>query len=251
MPLSSNTLIHFTKSKESLLGILQDNFKIFYCKESIQLDQKKLALAVPMVSFCDIPLSEIKDHISKYGNYGIGITKEWGKKMKLNPVLYFSSESSLSVSYKIAHNNLLNRSSNNTVRPDDQNPEQRALLDVARYIKNYEADLTRNGNTINNYRFSDEREWRYVPPHSDAPRMLLNGALLDNEDDKKNTNNHLKDLRLKFEPNDIKYIIINDDSEISEFINHLKNAKGKNYYYHDVERLTTRIITSEQIKSDI
>jgi hypothetical protein len=61
----------------------------------------------------------------------------------------------------------------------------------------------------------------------------------------------LTHLRLEFEPNDIKYIIINDDSEITEFVNHLRVAKGNKYSFHDVERLTTRILTSEQIFGDI
>jgi hypothetical protein len=58
-------------------------------------------------------------------------------------------------------------------------------------------------------------------------------------------------IRLEFEPNDIKYIIINDDSEIGEFVDHLRRVKGKNYSLHDIERLTTRIFTTEQIKTDI
>ena len=31
------------------------------------------------------------------------------------------------------------------------------------YSKNYEADLKRKGDVIKNYRFYNEREWRFVP----------------------------------------------------------------------------------------
>ncbi len=96
MPLSSNTLIHFTANKEALKGILADNFKLKYCKEVLNWgDKSPMELYVPMVSFCDIPLSQIKEHISRYGHYGIGLTREWAVANKLNPVLYIQPGSSL------------------------------------------------------------------------------------------------------------------------------------------------------------
>lgn len=55
MPLSSNSLIHLTKKKESLIGILEDNFRMFYCKEYIDTKEGYFGAAIPMVSFCDIP----------------------------------------------------------------------------------------------------------------------------------------------------------------------------------------------------
>jgi len=88
MALSSNSLIHLTKEKQALIGILTENFKIKFCLENLLTQKGNLKYAVPMVSFCDIPMSEIKDHVSKYGSYGIGLTKEWGQSNNLNPVFY-------------------------------------------------------------------------------------------------------------------------------------------------------------------
>lgn len=82
VPLSANTLIHFTRSKENLKKILEENFRIYNCRESVILGGKPSEFYVPMVSFCDLPLSEVKDHISKYGNYGIGMTKAWGGPLR-------------------------------------------------------------------------------------------------------------------------------------------------------------------------
>lgn len=242
MSLSTNTLIHFTKDKEVLKKILEENFRIFSCQENILLGGRPKSFHIPMVSFCDIPLSEIKDHIGKYGSYGLGMTKEWGIRKGLNPVLYISQTSTLSDSYRLVFNHYL-------AGTDISRDEQKAIADILRYMKNYEATLVRKTETIPNYRFSDEREWRYVPPYTEDCHMFV-----PSDSDhrlKSHMENSLKDMRLEFEPNDIKYIIINDDSEIGEFIDYLRRAKGKSYTLHDVERLTTRILTTEQIRTDI
>lgn len=248
MSLSSNSLIHFTSDKGNLKGILEDNFRIFNCKESVILGGSSTDWVIPMVSFCDIPLSEIKNHISKYGNYGIGLTKEWAIRKGLNPVLYMSSNSMLSESYRKAWKRSVE---DVDMDDDDWTEEQRNLCDVLRYIKNYEADLERKGTIVKNYRFSDEREWRYSLPYSEEYEFLVSDLWYATQDNKKITDEKIIELRLEFEPGDIKYIIINNDSEIGEFIDHLRRAKGKKYSLHEIERLTTRILTVDQIKSDM
>lgn len=244
MSLSSNSIFHLTSSKDSLRGILESNFKIKYCLETIDFGSAASEIRVPMVSFCDIPLSEIKEHISKYGEYGIGLTKEWAEKNKLNPVLYVARNSNLATSYtKALHDFVLSDTSCEADESDH------ALTDVLRYIKNYQGDLNRKGKISKDYRFSDEREWRYVPPFETKCDMLVgedyyasNASQVDAP---------IRDLRLSFEPNDIRYIIIRDESEITEFVNLLRYAKGNKYSHNDVERLTTRLLTTEQIKGDI
>jgi len=109
MPVSSNALIHFTNEKERLKSIFLENFRVGYCKETPVVGGFGTACFVPMVSFCDIPLSQIRDHISKYGDYGIGLTREWGIRNKLNPVLYLEPSSFLSESYRAASNYFLAR----------------------------------------------------------------------------------------------------------------------------------------------
>jgi hypothetical protein len=190
----------------------------------------------------------VKDHVSKYGCYDLGLTKEWGVSRGLNPVLYFSKGSELSKSYKNAFNHFLTEDDDDI---DTWNDEQKSLADVMRYIKNYEADLTRKGNIIHNYRFSDEREWRYVPPLSEKFDMITGGNWYSVPENKTESDGKLVNLRLDFGPNDIKYIIINDDSEIGEFINHIREANAKRYTLDDIERLTTRILTVEQINTDV
>ncbi|VWC64054.1 abortive infection system antitoxin AbiGi family protein [Burkholderia lata] len=244
MALSSNTLTHFTQKKEALFGILQGHFKIFFCKETVRLTKRRQwNFYAPMVSFCDIPMSEIKDHIEKYGSYGIGLTKEWAVKNGLNPVLYVSRESALSESYHAAMKYYVEGE-----EEESASLGELALLDFFGYMKNYEARLDRKGTRIDKYRFSDEREWRFVPRHTDDNEVLV--ARTTYEKNPSKYSNLYSDFELKFEPDDIKYIIINDDSEIREVINHLRATSGGKYSFDEVDRLTSRILTTEQIKGD-
>jgi hypothetical protein len=244
MALSSNSIIHFTRSKSALRGILEDNFTLKYCTESINLvGDGEVKLAVPMVSFCDIPLSQVKEHIGKYGNYGIGLTKEWAIKRKLNPVLYLQVGSSLARSFGKVIINYKKTVKGRT--PDDEH-----VLNIIRYSKNYQGDLCRAGNkTTHNYRFSDEREWRYVPTGAEVPRMFLSSAELS-QNHKDAANADMASVRLVFEPDDIRYIIIKDENEIGYFLRVLREAKGKNYPAHAIERLSTRILTTAKIMTD-
>lgn len=244
MPLSSNTIIHLTREKESLRGILEGNFRIHYCKELVALDSDTYDMRIPMVSFCDIPLSEIKDHIDKYGCYGVGLTKAWAVRNGLNPVLYIEPKSMLARSYNKAFAALVV-----DVEDDSFTDVQQSFTDVLRYIKNYQGQLSRKGRLVDDYRFSDEREWRFVPAPTESCEMIMTDEQYLKE--QTTVQASLEPLRLRFEPNDIKYIIIQSDSEISEFLDLLRSAKGKTYAYNDVERLMTRILTTEQIKGDI
>ncbi len=99
MTLSTSSIFHFTNDKEKLKGILKTNFKVSYCKETLQFNNEGFIMHIPMVSFCDIPLSKAKNHIKSYGEYGIGLNKSWAVKNGLNPVLYFEIDSNLSDSF--------------------------------------------------------------------------------------------------------------------------------------------------------
>lgn len=248
MGLSSNSLIHITKNKTSLKGILSNDFKIKYCLEKMYSDTFEYVFGVPMVSFCDIPLSQVKNHIKSYGSYGIGLSRKWAIKNGLNPVLYIEKNSALAEhTFDILYEVVLNDK-----KVKELNQSELALADFFRYSKNYEGELIRNNKLIDaNYRFSDEREWRYCP---EKDILKKNPYIIDKEKDyiknKSKFNIPVSKIKLKFEPDDITYIIIKKESEISEFVRFLEDAKGKTYSMEQVRRLTTRIITTEQIQSD-
>ncbi len=252
MGLSSNSIIHFTKNISSLNGILSEYFKIKYCREKIVTLKQNYDFLVPEVSFCDIPFSQILNHINSYGSYGIGLKKSWAVTMGLNPVLYVEKQSNLT-NHLIF--NLITKIANGRKKQDELEIEEKYILDIIRYIKNYEGDLERIGKkTIKNYRFSDEREWRYVPvPKKD---QLLFGNLtkaqtdnIDIKNIKEKLNKELENERLKFQLDDISYIIINKEIERDIVIRNLE-MKNRKFPLEQVKRLTSRILTVEQIKTD-
>jgi Putative abortive phage resistance protein AbiGi, antitoxin len=229
-------------------GIIRDSFKVHYCSETIEAGGKRAKLAIPMISFCDIPLSQVKEHIGKYGPYGIGMTKGWATRMKLCPVQYIEKNSFYADSLALTINGSIpgGKSKNQT----DLSELERSVIDFLRYTKNHEGDLERKDKTTQNYRYYDEREWRYVPQYDTSFPMLNPLSGTNDEAEKKALNKIITGHKLHFEPSDIKYIIVKNDSEISEFIDTIKNAKGNTYTHKDTERLTSRIITKEQIESD-
>lgn len=230
-------------------GIIRDNFKVHYCTETIEVNAGKAArLAIPMISFCDIPLSQVKEHIGKYGPYGIGMTKEWATRMKLCPVQYIAKDSFFATSLALTINESIpgGKSKDQT----EMSELERSVIDFLRYTKNYEGPLKRKDKTIENYRYYDEREWRYVPQYTTSFPMFKSLTATGQDAAKKALDKMITGHKLHFEPSDIKYIIVKSDGEISEFIDTIKSAKGNTYTHKDTERLTSRIITAEQIERD-
>ena len=94
--ISSKVLFHFTTSMVYLKSILKNGFFPHYCPEyRLDPDDKAEASkgcrplhAAPLVSFCDLPLSLIRNHLKEYGNYGIGLKKNWGLRNGVTPVMY-------------------------------------------------------------------------------------------------------------------------------------------------------------------
>jgi hypothetical protein len=128
------------------------------------------------------------------------------------------------------------------------------VSNLIRYIKIYEGDLVRKGETIKNYRFADEREWRYVPDIniSDLDKFMpwISKDKYNTVEKKRTANNKLKNERLHFNANQILYIIVKEESEVNEIIDHIRKVKGMNYTMGEVDRLTTRILSCERIFND-
>lgn len=112
---NSSSLIHFTHKMSTLKLILRNGIRYSYAFESLPqgvLDNllnettiiptltlnynNSYGVALPMVSFCDIPLTRASEHSKLYGKYGIGIEKDYMLyfyKEFFNPVIYSSGDS--------------------------------------------------------------------------------------------------------------------------------------------------------------
>jgi hypothetical protein len=244
MGLYPDTLFHFT-DKKSLFGILNNCFNVSYSRERISGTSRIIQFAVPMVSFCDLRLSEIKEHMHSYGTYGIGLTKEWAIERKLNPVMYVSKESLFTQKF-IESINELHQLTATTLGFENA---YISILNTFRYMKNYSDVLERQGKIFPNFIFANEREWRYVPEFRDGIHNYISTEKIENREDKIKYNNILGE-KLTFHPNDIKYIIVKNDSEIYGLIKKLKKVYIK-YTNEDRSRLYSRILTYNQIMNDI
>lgn len=86
--ISADTFFHFTDKISKVKGILKNGFRASYCYEEIPFNISGGHLAIPMVCFCDLPLSLTKNHIQKYGGFGIGMKKSWGLEMEMSSINY-------------------------------------------------------------------------------------------------------------------------------------------------------------------
>ncbi len=208
-----------------------------------------MEMAYPMVCFCDIPLSKLKRHIGTYGNYGIGLAKNWGFKKNLSPVIYTKQKARTASNYekliKWYRQNFDEGSKNSKEKKFRQ-----LFSDFLMFTKPYSGKMFKNGK--NQFtRFYDEREWRWVPriTNKDIWTHLGKEQFL-NKEIKDKADLMVSELyRLHFQPKDINYLILNTEEEIDDFIQSIEQIKEK-FNKRTIKKLTSRIITRQQIISD-
>jgi len=187
------------------------------------------------------------NHIGTYGKYGLGMTKEWGIRNGLNPVIYFNRNSKLASNLRDTLIQLVGSKS----------PTTKVLAEIIMYLKPYEGILYRGGRVIKeNVRFYDEHEWRYVPARRVMEKNTLELAIPEElyrePEELADANEKLErdETRLSFNADDIKYIIIGKEREINQMIRKLRVIKGSRYDRDTIDRLASRIITVKQIEND-
>lgn len=164
--------------------------------------------------FFDIPFSKVSSHMSRYGEYGIGIDKDVMLRMhRIQPVHYINSSSPLMDDFKEAFR---------IYYKTDKNPSEGEeklldyLLSTLLFMKPiWEQDIKEDG-VVQPYIYQDECEWRFIP--SDSFPKELHLVLLPHETTEKGKNEYSevlakhKECWLRFEWSEVRYIIVPDES---------------------------------------
>ena len=218
MVLSSDSLFHYTNSLSTLKKILQSGY--FLPCYSVQYGWGGLDYAIPATCFCDIPKSQIRNHVKYYGSYGIGMSKTWAKRNKISPVFYMDSNSQMHTT--LAYN--ITKVKEGKVVDDIFYrlffyTKKVCGLDISFKKPDYKPIID------NKRKFYDEKEWRYVPQINYKDYIQF-GEYRTNKPSFDNSRMH--QYGAKFDTNDIEYIIIKSESErkrIVDFLN--KSGIGK------------------------
>lgn len=246
MAISTNSIIHYTKSFDILSLILKEGFRIKYCAEVLLLGKKGSSLAAhPMISFCDIPLSSSSQHFEAYGKYGLGLSKEWAVRNGINPVLYIDRNSLIADSIYSLIKDRRKTNSNLTVK------QKREILQIKSYAKNYSGTLKRTGKPDKkNYNFYNEREWRLIPPKDKINNKPFSISLKAYNNNKEKYNKELLDCRYEFKIQDISYIIVEKTEEIPQIVKILRQLHYEQYSGKELDILLSKVCSTEQILSD-
>lgn len=172
----NNSIFHHTSSMTNLVHILtKQAFKVQYCTERIYVSKNTgLHIAVPMVSFADIRLTDYVrsfkmrntgtnvQTLGYYGDFAIGLTKEWAIKKNIVPIVYVPKPLS---SRMLPANHFLSPLVPYAVRSITANNLGKTinLPPIASFCKHYVGVLENKPGIRVEYAFHNEQEWRYVP----------------------------------------------------------------------------------------
>lgn len=268
---STDRLFHYTWNKENLLSILENGFKPKYSLEKLGLFKEKEIFkhilsfmgdfskqedindefAIPMICFCDIPLDLVENHIKMYGKYSIGLSKEWGVKQGICPVFYVpergETRNILESMIRFAHNQLpiiyekIKQNKIEVIDDIELFAYFNKLIQFSMYIKPYISVYERKQPKIRieNYKFYDEREWRYKPSGFLPCEEFLTKVECENDKSRDDYNAKLRHLNF-----DIADIIVPED-EIDIIRKKVSKIKRfKNFDLNKINSLKNKIINN-------
>lgn len=228
MSVSSNTLFHFTDEMDKIRKIIEQ--KSFWPKYSKEHGWNFL-IAVPMTCFCDIPLSQIKNHIDWYGSYGLGLSKEWAIGKGISPVLYMTRHTVSLISFLTK----------------GVNSKQERIRSILARMKPYIGENERNGKQQESYNYYNEREWRYVPNMDDKMDLCLKVKKNTDINDINKKTDDCK-YRLSFEYSDIRYLFVDSENDRLLLLKTIDEIE-----MNDTQKilLKSKIMTRSQLEGDL
>lgn len=271
----TSSLFHYTTSIDVLYSILAQGLIPNYCYEDLSYTQNpNRGIGVPMVSFCDIPLSKTRLFVERYGKYAVGLTKEWAEGKRINPILYAKDENILiSLNFQKAiekrfadelkEHGCDERHVSFDLTPGPK-PQIAAFLNcinahsanqsIHGMIKKYYGEY--DGNIQVNY---EENEWRYLVEDTESTPWFWNKIGYDewrgdrNATPKPEPSEALIKHKLQFTTKDVAFIIVSKEQEVSDMVNFLSrmdNIADTKISEDDKLILYTRIISLERIQKD-
>lgn len=209
MGLSSNVLWHMTK-RDAFFSILKSKqFRYSYSLEKAFPLKDMKGIAFPMISMSDLPFSEIASTKWTYGDFAIGLSRDWGVKKGFSPVWYCNVGSRVWMQ--------LNKLVYEAGTKDDK-----GYFGIGMYlmsnVKFVQAPLISPKRKFRNYRFYDEREYRLVPYITETDKERIPPFIPEEqyEEFKKRNGSSMLDFGVSFDYSDIKYLIVKSQSNVEE-----------------------------------
>ena len=243
----SHTLFHFTKNLEFLKDILLNGFWPRFCLEDVKwYNSNDSQAAYPIVCFCDIPLSRVDEHVDFYGNFGLGVTKEWAKLNRLSPVIYLNEGSAQQLALRKLFGENLKGKQFYSGAGDDINT-------VMTHVKPIEGKMFINGQFISK-EFHQENEWRFAV-NGKSSELKIKPFIYENQYHDKQVLEAEKlkaknTYSLKITPSDIKYLFVKTDADIPDLINFIQ-TKLDHYTSSEIKILMSRVVSLETISGDL
>lgn len=226
-------------------SILLNGFWPRYCVEDVEWARTEDAdagrVAIPMVCFCDIPLSRIDEHVLFYGEFGVGLSREWAIRSGLSPIQYAVEGSR--IAKIIAH-----LSEFDGVSPEKKHEYLLRLLPIATNIKPLSGAMVVAGKPIVKD-FYSESEWRFVASDAEVEPFLMqeefeDPGMLSHHNDTTRTHS-----MLRFLPSDVKYIFVRSDTDIPSVINFIQSELD-HHPAADLKVLMSRVTSLDTVRSD-
>jgi hypothetical protein len=234
----ANTLFHFTRNLEFLQGILANGFFPRYCLEDTRWIGVDFT-PVPMVCFCDIPISRVSEHTDFYGSYGIGMTKDWALRNQLQPLIYTPPSGAVTQFL----NDLIDLDEGKIDIVNEHIPVYKHFRKITTLVKPLSGNMQMQHGLVEKD-FYQENEWRYVPEEFRS----INSDEFESQRDR--CNSEIANAALRFTSQDVRYLFVKTEGEIPALFDYIHQNLGA-WPHNDLKILTSRITSLETIYGDV